>query len=171
MEPTRDHGPGAPPAGRYEIDPAASRLTFTTRHMFGMLPVRGSFAIAGGAVEVAEPLTDSSVRAEVDAASFDTGNAKRDEHVRSSDYLDTDRHPTMTFVSERIEGEALVGSLTAHGVTRPVKLAVEPGEVSDGSFTARASVRIDRTDFGVTTAPGMTGRHLDVTLDVTCVRR
>src|SRR5699024_10473526 len=122
MEPKRNPELETPPAGRYEIDPAASRLTFTTRHMFGMLPVSGSFAITGGTVEVAEPLTDSSVRAEVDAASFDTGNAKRDAHVRSSDYLDTERHPTMTFVSERVEGDALVGSLTAHGVTRPVEL-------------------------------------------------
>ncbi|WP_026932145.1 YceI family protein [Glycomyces tenuis] len=171
MDQKPDRGTATPPAGHYEIDPAGSRIAFATTHLFGMLPVRGSFALDGGTVEVAEPLTDSTVRAEIAAASFDTGNKARDEQVRSRRYLDTDRYPSMTFVSERIEGDRLIGALTAHGVTRPVTLAVEAGEVSAASFTARASVRIDRTDFGVTAGRGMTGRHLDVTIDVTCTRR
>ncbi|HEU5130148.1 MAG TPA: YceI family protein [Glycomyces sp.] len=170
MEPNRDRT-AAPPPGRYTIDPAASGITFATTHVFGLLPVRGSFAVAGGTVDVAEPLAASTARAEIPAASIDTGNAQRDAQVRSPRYLDTDRHPTMVFASERIEGDRLIGTLTAHGVTKPVALTVEPGAVADDSFTARASVRIDRTDFGVTAGRGMTGRHLDVTIDVTCVRR
>ncbi|HLU28104.1 MAG TPA: YceI family protein [Glycomyces sp.] len=170
MEPRRDRGDAAPAAGRYAIDPAASTIAFATTHVFGLLPVHGSFAVGGGTVDVADPLSESRVRAEIPAASIDTGNAQRDAHVRSSRYLDTDRHPTMTFVSERVEGDRLIGELTAHGVTKPVTLEVEPGTVSAESFTARAKVRVDRTDFGVTAARGMTGRHLDMTIDVTCVR-
>jgi polyisoprenoid-binding protein YceI len=161
----------APAPGRYAIDPAASTIAFKTTHLFGTLPVHGSFAIESGTVDVAEPLVDSTVRARVAAASFDTGNQARDSEVRSRRYLDTDRYPTMAFASERIEGDRLIGSLTAHGVTKRVVLAVEAGEVATASFTARATVRIDRTDFGVTAGRGMTGRHLDVTIDVLCERK
>lgn len=170
MDPKPDHA-AAPPTGSYEIDPGASRVTFTTRHVFGLLPVRGSFTLESGTVEVAEPLADSKVHAEIAADSFDTGNAQRDAIVRSAHYLDTDRYRSMTFTSERVEGDLLVGELTAHGVTEQVTLTVEPGETADGSFTAHARTRIDRTDFGVTAGRGMTGRYLEVSIAVACVRR
>jgi polyisoprenoid-binding protein YceI len=70
-----------------------------------------------------------------------------------------------------VEGTALTGVLTAHGVARPVTLSIERWDVSPRAFTARATARVDRTRFGVTASRGMAGRHLDVTLDVTCVHR
>jgi polyisoprenoid-binding protein YceI len=70
-----------PQPGRYEIDTTCSAVTFRTRHMFGLAPVRGSFAIRAGTVDVAGPLTDPGIYAEIEAASFRTGNGQRDSNV------------------------------------------------------------------------------------------
>jgi polyisoprenoid-binding protein YceI len=160
-----------PQLGRYEIDTAGSTITFRGRHLFGILPVSGTVAISSGTVDIAEPLADSAVRAEIDLASFHTGNDRRDEDVRSVRFLDTARHPVLTFVAERVETGAVTGTLTVRGTARPVRLSIERSEISAGAFTVRARTRIDRTEFGVTAAPGLAGRHLDLTLEVRCVHR
>jgi polyisoprenoid-binding protein YceI len=161
----------APGPGRYEIDTSRSAVTFRTRHMFGLAPVRGSLAIRAGTVNVAGPLTDPSIYAEIDTASFGTGNGQRDSNVRSARLLDAGQYPVMTFRSERMDGLALTGTLTVRDVTRPVSLPIEESAVSSGSFTARATTRIDRTQFGVTAYRGLAGRYLDVTVEVRCVRK
>lgn len=171
METRQDHPVTTPHLGRYEIDPGGSAVTFRTRHLFGLAPVRGTFAIRAGTIDVAEPLADSAVYAEIDAASFRTGNLARDASVQSGRFLDAARHPVMTFRSERIDDAELTGTLTVRGVTRPVSLAVETADVSPRSFTARARTRIDRTEFGVTASRGLAGRYLDLSLEVRCVRR
>jgi polyisoprenoid-binding protein YceI len=119
----------APQPGRYEIDTSRSAVTFRTRHMFGLAPVRGSFAIRTGTIDVAEPLTDPRIHAETETASFRTGNEQRDSNVRSARLLDAGGYPVMT------------------------------------AFTARATTRIDRTEFGVTAYRGLAGRYLDLTMD------
>ena len=159
-----------PRPGRYEIDTSCSAVTFTTRHLFGLAPVRGSFAIRAGTVHVAEPLAGSSVYVQIDPASFRTGNGQRDDNVRSERLLDTDRYPAITFRSEGVDGPALTGTLTVRNVTMPVTLSIEQTAVTPGSFDARASMRIDRTEFGVTAYRGMAGRYLDLTIEVRCVR-
>ncbi|MFJ4002556.1 YceI family protein [Streptomyces sp. NPDC090023] len=158
-----------PRLGRYVIDPARSSITFTTRHVFQLLPVRGTFTIRDGTVDVAEPLAASRLRVEIDAASFSTGNDRRDREVRSAKFLDTDRHPLITFAAERVDATQVSGTLTACGISRPASLSVVRSEVRAGSFTVRATTRVDRTEFGVTASPGMAGRRLDLTLEVTCV--
>ena len=160
----------APQPGRYEIDTACSAVTFRTRHMFGLAPVRGSFAIRAGTVDVAGPLTDPGIYAEIEAASFRTGNGQRDSTVRSARLLDASQYPVITFRSEHVDGSALTGTLTVRDVTRPVSLSIEQSAVSSGWFTARAATRIDRTAFGVTAYRGLAGRYLDVTVKVQCVR-
>ena len=160
----------APQPGRYEIDTTRSAVTFRTRHMFGLAPVRGSFAIRAGTVDVAGPLTDPGIYAEIEAASFRTGNGQRDSNVRSARLLDAGQHPVITFSSEHVDGPALTGTLTVRDVTRPVSLTIEQSAVSPGSFTARAATRIDRTAFGVTAYRGLAGRYLDMTVEVRCVR-
>jgi polyisoprenoid-binding protein YceI len=159
-----------PRPGRYEIDTSCSAVTFTTRHLFGVAPVRGSFAIRAGTIDVAEPLAGSSVHVQIDPASFRTGNRQRDDKVRSERLLDTDRYPAITFRSEGVAGPALTGTLTVRNVTMPVTLSIEPAAVMPGSFNARASTRIDRTEFGVTAYRGLAGRYLDMTIEVRCVR-
>ncbi len=159
-----------PRLGRYNIDPDGSSVAFRTRHLFGLAPVRGTFRIRSGTVDVTEPLGSSRVRVEIDAASFRTGNGARDSAVRSARFLDTGEHPVMVFVAERMDGQVLSGDLTVCGATRPVRLPAEVSAQPDGSFTARAAVRIDRADFGVTASRGLAGRYLDVSAEVRCVR-
>jgi polyisoprenoid-binding protein YceI len=171
METRQDHAVTIPKLGRYEIDPGGSTLTFRTRHLFGLAPVRGTFAISSGTIDIAEPLAGSGVHAEIEAASFRTGNGQRDGAVRSARFLDAGRHPLITFRSEGIDHTALSGALTVRGVTRPVSLDVEVTDVSPRSFTARAMTRVDRTEFGLTASRGLAGRYLELSLEVRCVRR
>ena len=171
MQTKPDHPATTPPLGRYGIDASTSTVRFRTRHLFGLGPVRGSFAIRAGTVDVTEPLAASRVRAEIDAASFRTGNPARDAVVRSARLLDAGNHPVMTFASERTDGSTLTGTLTVCGVTRPVTVSIESSAVAPGSFTARAATRIDRTEFGVTALRGLAGRYLNLTLEVRCLRK
>ncbi|AUS81195.1 YceI family protein [Actinoalloteichus sp. AHMU CJ021] len=161
-------------AGVFTIDPARSGISFRTRAMWGLLGVRGTFSVESGKVEVGEPATTSTVEAVVSAASFASGIPQRDEHVRSSDYLDVANHPRIVFVSDRFEWTGtrgtLQGRLTVRDVTRPVKLDVTSVTGGERELTARATTTIDRFDFEVTTARGMTGRKLQLTLDVVATR-
>jgi polyisoprenoid-binding protein YceI len=163
-----------PEAGTYKIDPAVSSVGFVTRALFGMLPVRGSFTIGQGEITVAEVAEESSVEVAIEAAGFDSGNARRDEHVRSADYLDADRFPDITFrcggVQRSGEGAALPGELTVRGVTQPVLLTVDAVAQDGERLTARGTATIDRYAFGITTAKGMTGRRLQFTVNVVANR-
>jgi polyisoprenoid-binding protein YceI len=161
-----------PKPGQYAIDPAHSAVTFRTRHMLGLAPVRGTLAVQSGTVDLDGPAAPA-IYAEVDTASFRTGNSQRDRSVRSPRFLDAADHPVMIFRSEHVdtEGQVLTGTLTVRGVTRPVSLSVVHYAPSDGSFTARATARIDRTEFGITAARGLAARHLNVTVEVQCIRK
>ena len=162
----------APQPGHYGIDPGRSRVTFATRHLFGLGRVTGSFAIRGGFADVAVPVATSAVYAEIEAASFRTGSRPRDHTVLSPRFLDPAGHPVITFQADRADagGQTLTGILTVRGTARPVTLAVTRCEVSHGSFTARATARIDRTEFGITAARGLAARYLDLTVEVHCTR-
>ena len=91
--------------GKYDIDTTASTISFRTRHVFGLGPVRGTFTVHSGTVDVCDPVADSRVHVHIDAASFRTGNQRRDANVRSARFLDTDRYPYLTFVAERLADE------------------------------------------------------------------
>jgi polyisoprenoid-binding protein YceI len=170
MQTTQNLTGATPQLGRYRIDPGGSAVRFRTRHLFGLAPVRGRFAIRAGTVDVAEPLTGSRVYAEIESGSFHTRNPVRDANVRSAGFLAADEHPVLAFSSTGLAGQVLAGTLTVHGVTRPVSVLAEVTDVSPLVFSARATVRIDRYDFGVTASRGLAGRYLDVTLEVRCVR-
>src|SRR6266516_3297149 len=163
----------APRLGRYEIDASRSRVTFRTRHMFGLGPVRGTFAIRSGSVDIAEPLADSAVQAEIDAASFRTGNEQRDQSVLSARLLDATRYPVMSFRDGLVsaDGTTIQGTLTVREVARPVSLSIGQVTADERSFTASGTVRVDGTEFGVTAMRGLAGRYLDLTVEVQCVRR
>ncbi|GAA3750734.1 YceI family protein [Plantactinospora mayteni] len=169
------NGPGPDvPTGRYTIDPARSVIRFDTRAVFGLLPVRGTFRIGSGTIAVAPRVEESTAEAEVLAASFDSGLPERDAHVRSADYLDAAGHPYLRFRGERFvpsgDGGALHGQLTVRAVTRPVTLAVERVAAGTAELTARAGTTIDRYAFGLTTARGMTGRRIRLTLEIVATR-
>jgi len=145
----------------WTLDPAHSAVTFSAKHMM-VTTVRGSIAIREVDLDFdPERPTRSSVRVVLDAASIDTGQAQRDQHLRSADFLDTQAHPTIDFASTAIEPRggdryAIRGDLAIRGVARPVVLdAVLGGVVADwqgggrrAAFSARTT--IDREDFGLT---------------------
>ena len=160
----------APPLGHYDIDASRSQVTFRTRHMFGLGPVRGTFAVRSGSVDIAEPLADAAVHAEIDAASFSTGNAQRDQTVRSARFLDAGRFPVISFRygQPSADGGTVDGTLTVRDVSRPVSLAIGAVTTDGRSFTASATVRVDRTEFGLTAMRGLAGRYLDLTVEVRC---
>ncbi len=168
MQTKPDLAAKAPAIGRYEVDAGGDGVAFRTRHMFGLAAVRGTFTIRTATIDIAEPFTDSSIHAEIETASFSTGNPARDGKVRSARFLDADRYPVMTFRSESIYESTIVGSLTVRNVTRPVRLSIEHLAVSARTFRVRATTRIDRTELGITAMRGLAGRYLAVTLDIQC---
>lgn len=147
-------------ASTWNIDPEHSNIGFKVRHLM-VSNVKGVFGKVSGVVHVDDnDLAKSSVTATIDTASIDTGVAKRDAHLKSADFLDVEKYPTMTFVSTKIAPTGagkmkLSGNLTLHGVTRPVVLDVEglSPEIKDPMGTIRrgasATTVINRKDFGV----------------------
>jgi polyisoprenoid-binding protein YceI len=148
-------------AATWEIDPAHASVEFRVRHLM-VAWVKGAFPDVAGTVEIDETdLTKSKVNVTIGAASIDTNNAKRDEHLRSADFLDSASYPAITFVSKKIvvEGGQLrqvTGDLTIRGTTREVTLSVDeltPAIQDPWGNTRRgatASAEINRKDFGLT---------------------
>ena len=95
-------GQEVPATGTYAIDPAHTRVGFQVQHM-GISKVRGNFTEAAGTITVGETPAGSSVAVTIQAASIDTAQGQRDEHLRSGDFLDTSNHPTLDFHSTGIE--------------------------------------------------------------------
>jgi polyisoprenoid-binding protein YceI len=144
-------------AGRYEIDPAHSEVTFSIRHLVSK--VRGSFTEFSGELTVAEDLSLSTASADIQLASVDTRNKQRDEDLRGEGIFGSDKYPLMTFRSTGVraggEGGYLVdGDLTIRGITKPVTLdltyngiGVDPWGGTRAGFTA--TTQITRKDFGI----------------------
>ncbi|MCX8071461.1 MAG: YceI family protein [Candidatus Binatia bacterium] len=172
----------------YEIDPAHTAAHFAVRHMM-VSTVRGTMGKVTGVVyfDELEP-TRSHVEAVIDATGIDTKEPKRDEHLRSPDFLDTAKYPTITFKSKRVVKLAddkyqVVGDLTIKGVTKEVTLDVEgvPRPFTDPFGKMRmggnARTRINRQDFGVNFNKLMdngglvVGNDVDITVDVEVVRQ
>jgi polyisoprenoid-binding protein YceI len=145
---------------QWQIDPAHSAAHFSVRHLM-ISNVRGEFTkLSGGAlINPADP-AKSSVEISIEAASLNTREPQRDEHLRSADFFDVANHPTLTFRSKRIEAHGaenfkLTGNLTIRGVTKEVTFDVEgptaPMKDPWGNVRAgvSASAKINRKDFGL----------------------
>lgn len=145
---------------QWQIDPAHSAAHFSVRHLM-ISNVRGEFTkLAGSAlINPADP-AKSTVEITIEAASINTREPQRDEHLRSADFFDVANYPTLTFRSTRVESlgadnSKLTGDLTIRGVTKPVTFDVEgpTASVKDpwGNIRAgiTASAKINRKDFGV----------------------
>jgi len=140
-------------AGTWDIDPAHSEVGFTVRHL-GLSKVRGRFNAFSGTVTIADDQTASSVTTSIDLSSVDTNNEKRDGHLQSADFFNTEASPTMTFVSTGVTETSLSGDLTVRGITKPVTLDLSYNGVAlDAYGTTRAgfnaSGQILRSDFGI----------------------
>jgi polyisoprenoid-binding protein YceI len=144
----------------YKIDPAHSNAHFVVRHMM-ITNVRGAFSkLQGTVVYDSENPAASSIDVTIDAATINTQEPDRDKHLKSADFLDVEKYPTLEFKSKSVtkagDGELRVkGDLTLHGATKEVELKVE-GPTPEGKdpwgnarIGASATTKIKRSDFGL----------------------
>lgn len=146
------------PTGNWNADPTHSEVSFLVRHA-GISKVRGKFTDFTARAIVDEELQTISVTADIETASFDSGNVARDEHVKSADFFDVAEFPKIAFVSTGLteeDGELILhGDLTIKNVTKPIKLATNFNGVARDPFGAlRAGIEgkttISRKEFGIT---------------------
>jgi polyisoprenoid-binding protein YceI len=170
----------------WKIDPAHSSADFSIRHM-GLSNVHGHFAGVNGTIAL-DPadLTKSSVNATIDVTTVDTGMPQRDTHLKSPDFFDVAKYPTMTFASKSVTGSGddykLAGDLTLHGVTKPVVLTLEPSKEQTGMEGKlhrgfEASTTIHRQDFGLVwngtlkSGDNVLGDDVKITLEIEAVKQ
>ena len=139
--------------GDWRLDPTRSTVKLATKSMWGMVKVKGAFTkVAGQGTITADGQATGTLT--VAAASIDTGNAKRDTHLRSADLLDVEAHPEITFhvTQAALEGSGVTvsGTLTAHGTVKPVTITADVASQGTGEITLDASVPVNRADYGVT---------------------
>ncbi len=144
-------------AGTWSIDPVHSEVGFSVRHMM-VSKVRGKFTTFSGEIVTGEQPADSSVTAEIDLSSIDTGNDQRDAHIRSADFFEVENYPKMTYKSTAVRADGddyiLDGELTLKGVTKNVPLRLELNGFGPDAFGGTragftATAEINRRDFGV----------------------
>jgi polyisoprenoid-binding protein YceI len=163
-------------AGTWQIDPNHTAAQFSVKHL-GVSTVRGAFTKVTGTAkhDPADPSKDS-LEATIDANSVDTRVEMRDKDLRSSNFLDVQKYPTITFHSKQVKvvgpGKLqFAGDLTIHGVTKEVVLDVDgpSAPIKDPWGNQRigtsASTKITRQDFGVNGAPGVVGDEITITID------
>jgi polyisoprenoid-binding protein YceI len=148
-----------PVAGAYAIDRTRTAVKFVARHMM-ISKVNGRFKEVGGQITIAETPEDSHVEVEIETASLDTGNSVRDSHLRSTDFFEVERYPTMTFRSTSVRARPdatweVAGDLTVRDKTRPVCLRVhfDGADVSllgEQRINFSAATELNRDDFGLT---------------------
>jgi polyisoprenoid-binding protein YceI len=145
-------------ADMYVTDPMHTSVSFTVRHLT-IYKVRGKFNEFSGTIMYDEnDMTKSSMQGTIQAASLNTDNEKRDNDLRSAQFLDTEKFPEITFISKRVEaqngGYVLIGDLTMRGVTKEIAIPFTIlGKVVHRGTTLlgfEASLQINRHDFGIT---------------------
>lgn len=180
--------PGFASAASWTIDPVHSVVSFSVEHMM-ISDVKGRFHDVQGTVAIDEQnLEQSKVDVSIAAASIDTGVQKRDDHLKSADFLDVAVHPTLSFASKQVkevstDGFTLVGDLTLHGITKEVALRVTgPSAAAKDPWgnirkAAKGTTRINRKDFGLTwnsaleTGGVLVGEEVDIVIDVQFIKQ
>jgi polyisoprenoid-binding protein YceI len=162
-------------AGTWVLDPAKSTVRLRSKSVWGLVPVKGTFGTVTGEGTVS-PAGEVSGTVTVDAASVDTGTAKRDQHLRSGDFFAVDTYPHIVFAVDQIRtsgAEATVsGRLTVRDQTRPLSFPVTPAVHGDGEVWLDAKVPVDRTDFGLTwNQLGMSSTHNIIAVHAVFTRR
>jgi polyisoprenoid-binding protein YceI len=175
-----------PATTTWTIDPAHSSAEFKVKHMM-ISNVKGSFSgLSGVLTEHASDSTLSSVEASIPLATISTGDPQRDGHLKSAEFFDAEKYPTLNFKSIKVvrQGDAyeVTGDLTIHGVTKPVTFAVDgpsaPGKDPWGNtrIGLSATTKINRKDFGLAwnaaleTGGVLVGDEIAITLDVEFIK-
>lgn len=168
-------------AGTWQIDPNHSTAQFAVKHL-GVSTVRGAFTKVSGSAtyDPADP-GKSVVDVSIDASSVDTRVQMRDNDLRSPNFLDVQKFPTITFKSKHATAAGagklqIVGDLTIHGVTKEVLLDVDGPSApikdpwGNQRIGASASTKVNRKDFGVNGAPGVVGDDISITIDTELIQ-
>jgi polyisoprenoid-binding protein YceI len=173
-----------PVAGQYAIDPTHTSVEFVGRHLM-ITKVRGRFADTSGTITIDDEPERSHVEVEIKVSSLDSGNADRDTHLRSPDFFDAERYPTITFRSTKVEAGPsgtwnVTGDLTVRDVTRPVTLEVDfdganSSPLGDERIAFSAATDVDREEWGLTwnvaleTGGWLVGKTVRIELNVQAV--
>lgn len=161
-------------AGIWKADPVRSEIAFSVRQL-RFSTVRGRFTSHEVTIVTSKDPLSSSVTATIDLASIDTGNERRDDHLRSAHYFDVEKHPTMRYRSTGVRrtGDSWIidGELTFHGITRQVPLAVEVNEFGPDPLGGRragfsATAMINRRDYGIDIAMDGLGFVVDAQVPI-----
>jgi len=175
-------------AATWQIDPDHAFVEFKVKHLM-VSSVKGTFTKVAGTLEADDAdLAKATVTVTIDTASLDTNIAKRDEHLRSPDFFDVAKYPTMTFTSKRVIVEGgkvskVIGDLTIRGTTREVTLDVadftpaikDPWGKQRRGATATAT--INRKDFGLAwnklleTGGAVVGDEVKISLDIELIKK
>jgi polyisoprenoid-binding protein YceI len=168
-------------AATWQIDPNHTAAQFAVKHL-AVSTVRGAFMKVSGSAQhdPADPSKDS-VEITIDAASIDTRVQMRDNDLRSPNFLDVQKYPTITFKSKQVKSAGagklqMVGDLTIHGVTKEVILDVDgpSSPIKDPwgnqRIGASATTKVNRNDFGVKGLPGVVGDDINITIDTELIQ-
>jgi polyisoprenoid-binding protein YceI len=174
------------PAGTWAVDPAHSTVGFSVKHV-GIATVRGKFDEFEGTLEIGEGDTSARAYGTVKGVSVNTGDAGRDEHLRSADFFGVDANPELRFESTtvtRVDDETfeIVGDLSMNGVTRPVTLKAEvQGTETDPWGNERVALEVtgqlNRSDWNMTfnqvlgSGNLLVGEKVKLVLDVAAVKQ
>jgi polyisoprenoid-binding protein YceI len=149
-------------ADTFKIDPAHTSVGFSISHLI-ISEVNGRFDDVAGDVTLDKDAV-TAAKATIQVKSIDTNIKKRDDHLRSPDFFDVEKFPTITFVGEKVEKDGdktvLVGKFTMHGVTKEIQLPfVVKGPIKDPwggtRLAVKAETTINRTDYGMKTMTGV----------------
>lgn len=167
-------------ADSYTVDPGHTYPSFEINHL-GFSTMRGTFDATSGKIMLDPAAKSGSIEIIVDAASLDTGHGKRDEHLRSEEFFNVARFPTLTYKANKLEfdGDKLVGAdgeLTLLGVTKPVSLTVTAFRCAAHPMTkkpvcgANATASIMRSEFGMKTYVPAVGDEVKISIEVEALR-
>jgi polyisoprenoid-binding protein YceI len=166
---------GAALVGEWNLDPSRSTVSLKNRSMLGLVPVNGVFRQVTGQGTVS-PAGEVSGALTVVAASIDTKNTRRDTHLRSADFFDSDNYPDITFTVAGIrpsgQGVTVTGTLSVRDRARPLTFDGTAAVAGDGEVWLDAEVRINRADFGLTwNLMGLVSMNNTLTIHAVFTRR
>jgi len=181
--PAMPPAPALPPTSSWTLDPENSSVTFNCKHVF--TNVRGMFAKPSGTISLDDATpSNTKINASVDVNGITTGVEERDTHLKSADFFEAAKFPTITFVSTSVSkasptSYAVTGNLTMHGVTKPVTLAVTASPPFNHAGGIRRGIEatssVNRRDFGINwDFPGeasgvVVGDNIQITIDAELV--
>ena len=169
---TTDNNPTLP-TGTWNIDPAATSVTIAVKKM-ALFTVTADLAVNEGTIQLADG--NLTVAATVDAASYSSPNDKRNEHVRGSDFLDAENHPTISFAAGDLTLDAqapynVAGNVTVKGRTAPITFVVSDVQTTEDDATFSATANVDRAAIGIDKMPSfMIGKTLQLSITASASR-